>query len=125
MVALPFSESLGQTKTGTLTVHAVFVTAYDEFALDAFEREAVDYLVKPVDDDRLARTVSRLKRTIDGPSLIVLIKNEAVLLCVLSAIPSTFKSPPFGAASSTAVVTLSRSLSSPWKKSYTPLGVPA
>lgn len=40
----------------------VFVTAYDQYALDAFEREAVDYLVKPVDTARLARTVERLQR---------------------------------------------------------------
>ncbi len=40
----------------------VFVTAYDEFALDAFERAAVDYLVKPVTDERLARTIERLRR---------------------------------------------------------------
>lgn len=42
----------------------VFVTAYDEFALDAFERAAVDYLVKPVNDERLARTVERLRRAL-------------------------------------------------------------
>jgi DNA-binding LytR/AlgR family response regulator len=42
----------------------VFVTAYDQYALDAFEREAVDYLVKPVDTQRLARTVERLKRAL-------------------------------------------------------------
>ncbi|GAA7765968.1 LytTR family DNA-binding domain-containing protein [Helicobacter pylori] len=40
----------------------VFVTAYDEFALDAFDRAAVDYLVKPVTDERLARTVERLRK---------------------------------------------------------------
>lgn len=39
----------------------VFVTAYDQFAVEAFERAAVDYLVKPVADDRLARTVERLR----------------------------------------------------------------
>jgi len=39
----------------------VFVTAYDEHALDAFDREAVDYLLKPLDDARLARTVARLR----------------------------------------------------------------
>jgi len=39
----------------------VFVTAYDEHALDAFDREAVDYLLKPLDDERLARTVARLQ----------------------------------------------------------------
>jgi DNA-binding LytR/AlgR family response regulator len=40
----------------------VFVTAYDEFALSAFERAAVDYLLKPVTPDRLAKTVARLKK---------------------------------------------------------------
>jgi len=44
--------------------HVVFVTAYDEYAVEAFDREAVDYLLKPVDDERLARAVDRLKRKI-------------------------------------------------------------
>jgi DNA-binding LytR/AlgR family response regulator len=44
----------------------VFVTAYDEFALEAFEREAADFLVKPVSDDRLARTIKRLKNAIEA-----------------------------------------------------------
>ena len=42
--------------------HVVFVTAYDEYAVEAFERDAVDYLLKPVSDERLARCVERLKR---------------------------------------------------------------
>ncbi len=40
----------------------VFVTAYDEYAVTAFERGALDYLLKPVEVDRLAQTVERLKR---------------------------------------------------------------
>jgi DNA-binding LytR/AlgR family response regulator len=39
----------------------VFVTAYDQYALQAFEAQAVDYLVKPVDTTRLAACVARLK----------------------------------------------------------------
>lgn len=39
----------------------VFVTAYDEYALDAFEQAAADYVLKPVTDARLAKTVERLK----------------------------------------------------------------
>jgi len=39
----------------------VFVTAYDEFALQAFEHAALDYLLKPVTGERLARTVERLR----------------------------------------------------------------
>ena len=39
----------------------VFVTAYDQYALQAFEHAAVDYVLKPVQPDRLAQTVQRLK----------------------------------------------------------------
>jgi two-component system LytT family response regulator len=40
----------------------VFVTAHDEFAVRAFEENAADYLLKPVERERLARTVERLQR---------------------------------------------------------------
>lgn len=39
----------------------VFVTAYDQYAIDAFEARAVDYLLKPIKADRLARCVERLR----------------------------------------------------------------
>jgi DNA-binding LytR/AlgR family response regulator len=39
----------------------VFVTAYDEYALQAFEQAAVDYVLKPVSDARLSKTIDRLK----------------------------------------------------------------
>jgi len=40
----------------------VFITAYDQFAVEAFESEAVDYLLKPVEPERLSITVDRLKQ---------------------------------------------------------------
>ncbi len=40
----------------------VFVTAYDQYAVQAFEAQAVDYLVKPVDSARLAACIDRLKK---------------------------------------------------------------
>ncbi len=46
----------------------VFVTAYDEFAVQAFEREAVDYLLKPVSDDRLVAAIERLQRLASAPA---------------------------------------------------------
>ncbi|AOY00790.1 LytTR family DNA-binding domain-containing protein [Jeongeupia sp. USM3] len=45
----------------------VFVTAYDEYAMHAFEHAAIDYLLKPVSDMRLAQCVSRLQRQTAPP----------------------------------------------------------
>jgi DNA-binding LytR/AlgR family response regulator len=45
----------------------VFVTAYDEYAVEAFEKGAVDYLLKPVNRERLEKTVRRLKKQIADP----------------------------------------------------------
>jgi len=45
-------------------VHVVFVTAYDEYAVRAFEQGAVDYLLKPVDAERVALTCRRLRERI-------------------------------------------------------------
>ena len=50
---------------GTETA-VVFVTAYDAHAIEAFEREAVDYLLKPVTAPRLGETVNRLQRWLAG-----------------------------------------------------------
>ena len=41
--------------------HIVFITAYDEYALQAFEEGAIDYVVKPVELERLKRTAERLR----------------------------------------------------------------
>ncbi|MEJ6583238.1 MAG: LytTR family DNA-binding domain-containing protein [Crocinitomicaceae bacterium] len=41
--------------------HVIFVTAYDQFALKAFEVNALDYILKPLDPKRLAETLDKLK----------------------------------------------------------------
>ena len=46
----------------------VFVTAYDEYAVQAFESEALDYVLKPVNDARLQRTVERVQRALAQPA---------------------------------------------------------
>jgi len=45
----------------------VFVTAYEQHALAAFEAGAVDYLLKPIEQDRLAQTVDRIRRNLQQP----------------------------------------------------------
>ena len=47
--------------------HVVFVTAYDQYAIQAFETGAVDYVLKPATDERLAVTVERLKAKLASP----------------------------------------------------------
>lgn len=49
------------------STRVVFVTAYDEFAVQAFEHEAIDYVLKPVNAQRLAKTVERVRRALDAP----------------------------------------------------------
>jgi DNA-binding LytR/AlgR family response regulator len=44
----------------------VFATAYDHYAVQAFEVNAVDYLLKPFDKERLGRTVERAKKLVQG-----------------------------------------------------------
>ncbi len=44
--------------------HIIFSTAFDQFAVEAFKLEAMDYLLKPVDRDRLAATLARARRAV-------------------------------------------------------------
>jgi len=81
-VAAELADRLGKDDAAPAIV---FVTAYDEFALKAFDLAAVDYLLKPVTDERLARCVERLKAGIEKPTgidalvsqLKLIVKNEA------------------------------------------------
>ena len=51
-------EAAGEINT---ICRIVFITAYDQYAVDAFENEAIDYILKPVENIRLKKTVTRLK----------------------------------------------------------------
>lgn len=62
------------------TTRIVFVTAYDNYAVEAFESAAVDYVLKPPTDERLAATVARLKGALAEQSL----PDRAALLDVLA-----------------------------------------
>ncbi len=60
-IRMPGQTGLEVARTITGCCHIVFVTAYEAHAIEAFEQGAIDYLLKPVDNVRLAITVARLK----------------------------------------------------------------
>lgn len=55
-------ESLGRARS----TEVIFVTAYDQFALRAFDENAVDYLLKPFDDQRLEEALDRARRRLSA-----------------------------------------------------------
>jgi len=62
MTGLEVAQALTEDwPEGTPLPLIVFVTAYDQYALQAFERAAIDYVLKPVKTDRLAQTCNRLQ----------------------------------------------------------------
>lgn len=64
----------------------VFVTAFEEFAMDAFECDAVDFLQKPVTRDRLAKTVARLKARLAQRAPTLPVNGIEALLKSISAL---------------------------------------
>ena len=71
----------------------VFVTAYNQYAIDAFDRGAVDYVRKPIDPARLAATVQRVKSRIGAD------RSDAAALAAIieqlrAKVPNVAKNPP-------------------------------
>ena len=68
MSGIEAARAIGQlpadddTPDAWLGCEVVFITAYDQYAVEAFEHGAVDYVLKPAERDRLALTVERLKK---------------------------------------------------------------
>lgn len=61
LTGLEVLDALGREPRGTGAPIVIFVTAFDRFALDAFERAAFDYLLKPVEPDRLRASLGRAR----------------------------------------------------------------
>jgi DNA-binding LytR/AlgR family response regulator len=61
-IRMPGQSGLDAARAAQANCRLVFVTAFDDHAVEAFEQAAVDYLLKPVSDERLARCVERLKQ---------------------------------------------------------------
>src|SRR3984885_1993326 len=65
-VNMPGLDGMGVVRQlrekGVELPHVIFVTAYDQYAVEAFRLEALDYLLKPIDKVRLAESVERARR---------------------------------------------------------------
>jgi len=61
-IRMPVMNGIEAARRIGTAARIVFVTAYDDHAIDAFEHGAVDYLLKPVTDERLQTTIARLQR---------------------------------------------------------------
>ena len=70
-VQMPGLDGLSAAKrvinAGGDSPHFVFATAYDQYAIEAFEVNAVDYLLKPVEKGRLAESIARTKKRLEAP----------------------------------------------------------
>jgi DNA-binding LytR/AlgR family response regulator len=67
-INMPGMTGLEVARQASGRCHIVFVTAYDQHTLAAFEQGAMDYLLKPVQAARLATTVARLKERVGRPA---------------------------------------------------------
>ena len=76
MTGFDVIETIGPEKMPKV----VFATAYDEYALRAFDAQAVDYLLKPFDDDRFDTALTKALRQVEKNRLGTLNENLAALL---------------------------------------------
>jgi len=66
-IEMPAMNGLEAARAIGELAHVVFMTAYDRYAVQAFERGAVDYVLKPVAAERMAQTVARLRARLAAP----------------------------------------------------------
>lgn len=64
-IRMPGKSGLDVARLINNRAFVVFTTAYDEYAVTAFESGALDYLMKPIESDRLAETIARLRQRLD------------------------------------------------------------
>jgi DNA-binding LytR/AlgR family response regulator len=77
-IQMPGLSGIDVARRASGRCHIVFVTAYDTYAIGAFEHDAADYLLNPVTAERLVHTVRRLKSRASAPAADVaaLVRNS-------------------------------------------------
>jgi DNA-binding LytR/AlgR family response regulator len=89
-IRMPGKTGLEAAQAIAGTTHVVFITAYDQYAIEAFEHGAIDYVLKPAEPERLKVTVERLRRHLQqGPT-----ENVADVSAMLSALAERIAPKP-------------------------------
>ena len=89
MPGLTGLEVAAATAQASPATQVVFVTAYNQYAIDAFERGAIDYLLKPIAPERLAATVARLKARLQSGG-----SGAAALAAIVEQLRTRLPAPP-------------------------------
>ena len=71
----------------------VFVTAFDEYAVQAFEHEALDYVLKPIRAERLAATVQRVQKALAAPEAAAGLDGAQLLAALQRLLPAASNPP--------------------------------
>jgi DNA-binding LytR/AlgR family response regulator len=94
---IEIAEAMASSSPHTLIV---FVTAYDQYAIDAFEKGAIDYLLKPITYDRLSATIQRLQTRLGDTGLAG--QSITAVAALLARISGTAGHPTFSLSQKTA-----------------------
>nr|WP_315487562.1 LytTR family DNA-binding domain-containing protein [uncultured Undibacterium sp.] len=65
-IRMPGMSGVDVAKKIGKAAHIVFITAYDQYAIEAFDAGAIDYLLKPVQEQRLEKTIERIKEKLNA-----------------------------------------------------------
>jgi DNA-binding LytR/AlgR family response regulator len=84
-IEMPVMNGLEAARLLGSEAHVVFVTAYDRYAVEAFERGAIDYVLKPAAASRLAETVKRIQSRLAAPAPAI----DALVAELARRMPST------------------------------------
>lgn len=83
-IQMPGLDGFDVVRQLTVKPFIVFATAYDEYALKAFEENSIDYLLKPVEQKRLDATMEKLRRLFDASNLKLSENVERLLSQIVS-----------------------------------------
>ncbi|HSR98332.1 MAG TPA: LytTR family DNA-binding domain-containing protein [Kofleriaceae bacterium] len=92
-VQMPELDGFGVIAELSSAPPTIFITAHDTFAVRAFEAHALDYLLKPVGEQRFDAALSRLRRELDNHRAVELGRRMAALVASVGARPSAVSSP--------------------------------